>query len=63
MLIFDAKKILAKHDENYTPPEVADAMNEAYQRKQEALSEQSYKEPHDGKELTRESKYYMDSTE
>ena len=26
---------LAKHDENYTPPEVADAMNEAHKRKQE----------------------------
>ncbi|MDB2566191.1 hypothetical protein N9X73_03690 [Porticoccaceae bacterium] len=27
---------LAKHDEKYTPPEVADAMNAAYKAKQEA---------------------------
>ncbi|MGB0459253.1 MAG: cytochrome c maturation protein CcmE, partial [Porticoccaceae bacterium] len=25
-----ATQVLAKHDENYTPPEVADAMNQAY---------------------------------
>jgi cytochrome c-type biogenesis protein CcmE len=62
-LVLQATQILAKHDENYTPPEVADAMNEAYQRKQEALSEQSNKESLDGKELTGQSKYYMDSTE
>lgn len=62
-LVLQATQILAKHDENYTPPEVADAMNEAYQRKQEALSEQSNKESLEGKELTGQSKYYMDSTE
>ncbi|MCB1667931.1 MAG: cytochrome c maturation protein CcmE [Porticoccaceae bacterium] len=27
--VFQAGEVLAKHDENYTPPEVADAMNEA----------------------------------
>ncbi|MFT5073396.1 MAG: cytochrome c-type biogenesis protein CcmE, partial [Patiriisocius sp.] len=27
-------EVLAKHDEKYTPPEVADAMNDAYRRKQ-----------------------------
>ena len=25
--VFIAKKVLAKHDENYMPPEVADALN------------------------------------
>ena len=33
--VLQATEVLAKHDEKYTPPEVADAMNEAYQRKQE----------------------------
>jgi len=33
-LVLQATEILAKHDENYTPPEVADAMNEAYKQKQ-----------------------------
>jgi cytochrome c-type biogenesis protein CcmE len=28
--------VLAKHDEKYTPPEVADAMNQAYKLKQES---------------------------
>jgi cytochrome c-type biogenesis protein CcmE len=27
--------VLAKHDEKYTPPEVADAMNKAYELKQQ----------------------------
>lgn len=31
--IFMANEVLAKHDENYTPPEVAEAMEEAHQRK------------------------------
>ena len=30
--IFQASEVLAKHDENYTPPEVADAMEKAHQR-------------------------------
>ena len=30
-----ASQVLAKHDENYTPPEVADAMNQAYKLKQQ----------------------------
>jgi len=33
-LVLQATEILAKHDENYTPPEVADAMSEAYKQKQ-----------------------------
>lgn len=33
--VLQATEVLAKHDEKYTPPEVADAMNEVYQRKQE----------------------------
>jgi cytochrome c-type biogenesis protein CcmE len=28
--VFEASEVLAKHDENYTPPEVADAMNDAH---------------------------------
>ena len=31
-LVLQANEVLAKHDENYTPPEVADAMNAAYER-------------------------------
>ena len=34
-LVLQASEILAKHDENYTPPEVADAMKEAYKQKQQ----------------------------
>ncbi|MDX2464948.1 MAG: cytochrome c maturation protein CcmE [Porticoccus sp.] len=30
--VFMATEVLAKHDENYTPPEVADAMEAAHQR-------------------------------
>lgn len=33
--ILHASLVLAKHDENYTPPEVADAMNQAYKLKQQ----------------------------
>ncbi len=32
--VFEASQVLAKHDENYTPPEVADAMKEAHERMQ-----------------------------
>ena len=35
-LLLKASQILAKHDEKYTPPEVADAMNSANKAKQEA---------------------------
>ena len=31
-----ASEVLAKHDENYTPPEVADAMEAAHQRAADA---------------------------
>lgn len=41
--VLQATQILAKHDENYTPPEVADAMNKAYERKQEELANQNQK--------------------
>ena len=30
--VFLASEVLAKHDENYTPPEVAEAMQEAHER-------------------------------
>jgi cytochrome c-type biogenesis protein CcmE len=33
--VLQATEVLAKHDENYTPPEVADAMSKAYRRQQE----------------------------
>ena len=32
--ILQATEVLAKHDEKYTPPEVADSMNAAYQAQQ-----------------------------
>ena len=41
-VVLQATQILAKHDEKYTPPEVADAMNEAYTQK-EAAKSGSYK--------------------
>ncbi|MDR3220462.1 MAG: cytochrome c maturation protein CcmE [Candidatus Accumulibacter sp.] len=31
--VFTATEVLAKHDENYTPPEAAQAVNDAQQRK------------------------------
>jgi len=34
-LVLQATEVLAKHDENYTPPEVAEAMNQAHQQKQQ----------------------------
>ncbi len=34
--IFMAEEVLAKHDENYTPPEVADAMQQAHERQNKA---------------------------
>ena len=34
--VFMASEVLAKHDENYTPPEVADAMEAAHQRAADA---------------------------
>ena len=37
-VVLQATQILAKHDEKYTPPEVADAMNEAYKQKGAAKS-------------------------
>jgi cytochrome c-type biogenesis protein CcmE len=39
-LVLQATEVLAKHDEKYTPPEVADAMNQAYERKQKQNQEQ-----------------------
>lgn len=33
---FAASEVLAKHDENYTPPEVADAMEKAHRAAEEA---------------------------
>ena len=37
--VFMASEVLAKHDENYTPPEVADAMDAAHQRAQQSSGE------------------------
>ena len=34
-MVLRATEVLAKHDEKYTPPEVADAMNKAYELKQQ----------------------------
>ena len=37
--VFVAREILAKHDENYVPPEAADAMKRAQQGKAQKLAE------------------------
>lgn len=37
--IFHASQVLAKHDENYTPPEVADAMEKAHEYKSAGAAE------------------------
>jgi len=39
--VLQATQILAKHDENYTPPEVADAMNQAHERKKADKAQQA----------------------
>ena len=39
--VLQATQVLAKHDENYTPPEVADAMNKAYEIKQKEKQQQN----------------------
>lgn len=36
--LFEASQVLAKHDENYMPPEVQDAMDRAHQEGKETLS-------------------------
>jgi len=42
--VFFAQQVLAKHDEEYTPPEVADAMQQAIEKKAKVLksSEAAY---------------------
>ena len=37
--VFVAQQVLAKHDEEYTPPEVADAMQQAIDKKAKAATE------------------------
>ena len=37
--VFVAQQVLAKHDEEYTPPEVADAMQQAINKKEKAASD------------------------
>ncbi len=37
--VLQASEVLAKHDEKYTPPEVAEAMNAAYDAKQKRKAE------------------------
>ena len=41
--VFVAREVLAKHDENYMPPEAADALKKAQQQNQKSRS--SLKEP------------------
>ena len=36
--MFVAQQVLAKHDEEYTPPEVADAMQQAIDKKAKAAA-------------------------
>ena len=38
-MVLQASEVLAKHDEKYTPPEVAEAMNAAYDAKQKRKAE------------------------
>ena len=44
--VLQATQVLAKHDEKYTPPEVADAMNKAYEIKQKQ-KQQQYQEAYE----------------
>ena len=44
--VLQATQVLAKHDENYTPPEVANAMNKAYEIKQKQ-KQQQYQEAYE----------------
>jgi cytochrome c-type biogenesis protein CcmE len=37
--VLQASEVLAKHDEKYTPPEVAESMNAAYKAKQKRKAE------------------------
>lgn len=39
--IFKAQEVLAKHDENYMPPEAAQALNDAHERGLEKMAEQN----------------------
>ena len=45
--VLQATQVLAKHDENYTPPEVADAMNKAYEAKQKEKQQYQYQEAYE----------------
>jgi len=40
--VFVASEVLAKHDENYMPPEVKDALEKAHQNGKQALEEARY---------------------
>ena len=40
--VFEASEVLAKHDENYMPPEVQDALNKAHQDGKQALESARY---------------------
>ncbi len=40
--VFVASEVLAKHDENYMPPEVKDALEKAHQSGKQALEEARY---------------------
>lgn len=45
--VLQATQVLAKHDENYTPPEVAEAMQEGYEQEgygQEGYGQQGYEQ-------------------
>ena len=45
--VFVAREILAKHDENYMPPEAADALKKAQQGKHEQIAETIVEKPKD----------------
>ncbi|AKJ41660.1 cytochrome c maturation protein CcmE [Pragia fontium] len=47
--VIDAKEVLAKHDENYMPPEVEEAMKENHQRPAESYKTQPSESQGNGK--------------
>jgi len=40
--VLEASEVLAKHDENYMPPEVKDALEQAHQNGKQAMTEKAY---------------------
>ena len=43
--VFEADEILAKHDENYMPPEVADALKKGHEAGVEKMKKEAQQQP------------------